>query len=94
MRSPDVASLPAILTTATVFMMDIATAALAAVAGRQRQLRRFSGKKSPSRVLVRGPAAGGSRLDADRMERIRDAVNLHRPPGVLQFRLHAFPMQP
>ena len=82
-RRPDVTALAAVLATASIFVMGVSTAALGAITGLQRQLRRLTGKESLTSVLVRGPATRRPRKNAHRVERIRDPVNLHRAPGVL-----------
>jgi hypothetical protein len=86
--------LAAVLASASIFVMDITTATLGTITGRHWQLRRLARKESFAGVLVCSPATCGSSLDADCMEGIRDAVNLHRAPGELQFSLHPLSMQP
>jgi hypothetical protein len=93
-RSPHVAPLAAVLASAAIFVMDVTAATLGTITGRHWQRWRLARKESLAGILVCGPATGGSSLDADGMEGIRDAVNQDRSPGEFQFSLHPLSIQP
>ncbi len=94
MSVPDVPSLATIVALATIFVVDVATAAFSDITGRQWQLGGLAREKSLSGILIRGSAASRPSHDTDGMERIRDAVNLHRASGMLHLRLDSTAMPP
>jgi hypothetical protein len=87
-RGPDVTPLAAILAAASILVVHVAATALIAVASGERQLRRLAREKSPARVFIGGPTTSWSRQNADRVERVRDAMDQYRPTGVLHLRLN------
>jgi hypothetical protein len=79
---------------ATVFVMNVSTAAIPGIASRQGKPRRVRREEPAPGIILGRPPAARTRLDAYRMEWVRDTVRLHRAPGILHLGLHALSVPP
>ena len=79
---------------ATVVMVEVSAMTRFDVAGPMRHGRRFPSEKPPAREILRRFAAARTGLDAHRMVRIHDPLNLHAAAGQGHFRLNAPALPP
>lgn len=79
---------------ATVVMMEVSAMTHFDVAGRLRHRRRFPSEKPPARKILCRLAAARTGLDAHRMVRIYDALDLHAAAGQAHFGLTALALPP
>ena len=86
--------MPPVGSVATVVMMEVSAMTRFDVAGRLRHGRRFPGEKPPTCKTLRRFATAWTGLDAHRMVRIYDALNLHAAAGQAHFRLNAPALPP
>ena len=86
--------MPTVGPVATVVMMEVPAMTRFDVASRLRHGRRFPGEKPPACEIPRRFAAAGTGLDAHRMVRIHDALDLHAAAGQAHFGLNALALPP
>jgi len=79
---------------ATVVVMQVSAMTRRDAAGRLRHGRRFPGEKPPACEILRRFATAWTGLDAHRMVRIHDALDLHTAAGQANFRLNALALPP
>jgi hypothetical protein len=79
---------------ATVVVMEVPAMTRCDVAGWLRHGRRFPGEKPPACEVLRRFAAAWTGLDAHRMVRIHDALDLHAAAGQAHFGLNALALPP
>ncbi len=93
MRVP-AAALASVGFVATILVMQVSTAAVPGIAGRQWDRRRLCREISLPTITRPGPAAAWTDLDAHRMVRVRHMVRLDRATGKPQLRLDALAVPP
>jgi hypothetical protein len=86
--------MPAVGPVTTIVVMDVSAMTRFDVAGRRRHGRRFPGEEPPACEFLRRFAAAGTGLDAHRMVRIHDALDLHAAAGQANFCLNALALPP
>jgi len=91
-----VASIPMtpVESVATVVVMEVSAATRRDVAGRLRHGRRFPSEKAPTCELLRSLTTVWPGLDAHRMVRIHDALDLHTAARQAHFCLNALALPP
>ena len=90
---PDV-PMTAVAQCATVLVMDVPATAIPGIAGRQRDRGRFERQVAATAIHLRGLLATGTNVDADRVVRESDTVDLHRAAGQSDLGLNALAVQP
>jgi hypothetical protein len=79
---------------ATVVVMEVSAMTRRDVAGRLRHGRRFPGEKPTAREILRRFATARTGLDAHRMVRIHDALDLNAAAGQANVGLNALALPP